>query len=187
MDSDAARFRELYELFCDAVASYARARADPDMAKDAIAQTFLVAWRRRDEFFAARHPLGWLLGVTRRTLAGERRAAARQHGLRDRLGAVAPVPLDPAAVVTERDVISAAFSRLRDSDREVLALIAWDDLAPDEAAGVLGCSRATFAVKLHRARCRLRVELGQLEGDPPAPARPGPVLTSLSTAEGNDS
>lgn len=91
VDSDAAQFHELYEVHFDAVSSYARARADPDMAKDATAQTFLVAWRRRAEFFGARHPLGWLLGVTRRTLAGERRAASRQSGLRDRVGAaVAP-------------------------------------------------------------------------------------------------
>jgi len=124
------------------------------MASDATAQTFLVAWRRA-EFFGARYPLAGLLGVTRRTLAGERRAASRQAGLCDRAGAtVAPLPRDPATAVTKRDVIAAAVSRLSDTDREVLALIAWHDLSPGEAAEVLGCSRAAFPVKLHRARSR---------------------------------
>jgi RNA polymerase sigma-70 factor, ECF subfamily len=186
--SDAERFHELYEVHFHAVSRYARARADPDMAKDATAQTFLVAWRRRAEFFDARHPLGWLLGVTRRTLAGERRAASRQSGLRDRVSAaVAPLPRDPAALVTERDAIAAAFSRLRHTDREVLALIAWDNLSPDEAAEVLGCSRAAFAVKLHRARSRLRVQLRLLDADDPPAPRTSRVLTSLITAERNDS
>jgi hypothetical protein len=40
VDSDAAQFRELYEIHFDAVARYAGARAGPDAAKDAVAQTF---------------------------------------------------------------------------------------------------------------------------------------------------
>lgn len=196
MDSDAARFRELYEIHFDAVSRYARARADPETAKDAVAQTFLVAWRRRGEVFGARHPLGWLLGVTRRALADERRAAFRQSRLRDRVGsagaAVAPLPRDPAALVTERDAVAVAFSGLRDADREVLALLAWDDLGPDEAAEALGCSRAAFAVRLHRARRRFRVQLRLVDtGDPPMSAR-CPVLPALAVAglpvtEGNRS
>ena len=130
MDSDEAQFRELYELHFDAVSRYARALADPDTAKDAVAQAFLVVWRRRPEFFGARHQLGWLLGVTRRALADERRAASRQMRLRDRIGgtgaAVGPRPADPAALVVERDAVAVAFSRLGGRDREVLALVGWD-------------------------------------------------------------
>jgi RNA polymerase sigma-70 factor (ECF subfamily) len=158
------------------------------MAKDATAQTFLVAWRRRAEFFGAAHPLGWLLGVTRRTLADERRAASRQARLRSRLEvgdvAVAPPRRDPAVVVTERDAVAAAFSRLRGTDREVLALIAWDELSAAEAAGVLGCSRAAFAVRLHRARTRFRAQLRLLDTDD-APVPPAaPVLTSQPPLKG---
>lgn len=175
MSSDIDRFRELYDAHFATVARYARCRADPDTAKDATAQTFLVAWRRREELLAARHPLGWLLGVTRRAIADERRAAFRQSRLRDRVGAehtaVPPLPRDPAVVVTERDAVAAAFGALRDADREVLALIAWDALSGDEAAAVLGCSRAAFAVRLHRARARLRAELSRLGADLAPPPR----------------
>ena len=194
MDSDAARFRELFERHFEAVSRYARARADPDTAKDAVAQAFLVARRRRPEFFGARHQLGWLLGVTRRALADERRAA-RQLRLRDRVGdarAVAPLPPDPATLVTERDAMAVAFSRLANPDREVLALVAWDDLDTQEAAEVLGCSRATFAVRLHRARSRLRVQLRLLTADDPPPAEARRELTPLlagdfTSTEGNRS
>lgn len=175
MSADTERFRELYDAHFDAVARYAQSRADPDTAKDATAQTFLVAWRRREDLLAARHPLGWLLGATRRTLADQRRAAARQSRLRDRVGgehaAVPPLPRDPAVIVTERDAVAAAFSALRDADREVLALIAWDALSGEEAAAVLGCSPAAFAVRLHRARGRFRAELTRRGADQ-VPQRP---------------
>jgi RNA polymerase sigma-70 factor (ECF subfamily) len=188
--SDAARFRELYDEHFDAVCRYARARADPDTAKDVTAQAFLVAWRRRAEFFGAQHPRGWLLGVTRRTLADERRAASRQSRLRDRIGradAVAPRRHDPAVLVIQRNAVAVAFGRLSATDREVLALTAWDGLSPGEAADVAGCSRATFAVRLHRARGRFRAQLGLLDADDPPEPWAAHALTSLATPEGNDS
>jgi RNA polymerase sigma-70 factor (ECF subfamily) len=186
VDSDTARFRELYEIHFDAVARYARARADPDTAKDAVAQAFLVAWRRRDHFLSARHPLGWLLGVTRRALADERRAASRQFRLRGRADSwvmVAPLPRDPAALVTERDAVRAAFSGLSAVDREVLALVAWDDLSPVEAAEALGCSRAAFAVRLHRARRRLCTRLRLAGADEQAVSRMRPAVPALAGAD----
>ena len=42
----------------------------------------------------------------------------------------------------------------------MLALTAWDGLAPREAARVLDCTAATFSLRLHRARRRLLKELG---------------------------
>ena len=52
-----------------------------------------------------------------------------------------------------------AFAHLRENDREVLRLIAWDGLSSDVAAEVLGVSRIAFAVRLHRARRRFAAEL----------------------------
>lgn len=190
MDSDAARFRELYDEHFGAVCRYAGARADPDTAKDAVAQTFLVAWRRRAQFFSAAHPLGWLLGVTRRTLADEHRAASRQSRLRDRIGGaggVAPLRHDPAVLVTQLDAVTRAFGQLSAADREVLALIAWDGLSAGEAADVVGCSRATFTVRLHRARGRFRAQLRLHDADDPPEPWTAHALTSLATAAGNDS
>jgi RNA polymerase sigma-70 factor (ECF subfamily) len=49
----------------------------------------------------------------------------------------------------------AAWAELRDGDREVLALIAWEELSVAEAARVLNCPAPVFSVRLHRARRRL--------------------------------
>jgi DNA-directed RNA polymerase specialized sigma24 family protein len=44
---------------------------------------------------------------------------------------------------------------LRPVDREVLALIAWEELSVAAAARVLGCPASQFSVRLFRARRRL--------------------------------
>jgi RNA polymerase sigma-70 factor (ECF subfamily) len=43
----------------------------------------------------------------------------------------------------------------------MLELIAWDGLAPADAAVVLGCSPGTFAVRLSRARRRFDAVLAR--------------------------
>ena len=51
--------------------------------------------------------------------------------------------------------LRAALDRLRPIDREALLLTAWEGLSTERAARAAGCSRATFHVRLHRARKRL--------------------------------
>jgi RNA polymerase sigma-70 factor (ECF subfamily) len=54
-----------------------------------------------------------------------------------------------------RLTIEAALERLPEKEREVLRLLAWEGLSTAEAAVVLGCTRATLAVRTHRARRHL--------------------------------
>jgi RNA polymerase sigma-70 factor (ECF subfamily) len=55
----------------------------------------------------------------------------------------------------------AALSRLDEADRELITLVAWEGLDRDQIARMLGCSRATIRVRLHRARRRLARLLGE--------------------------
>ena len=75
------------------------------------------------------------------------------------VGPRAAAPDHPEDVVGTTSLIRA-FNALGERDREALALVAWDGLAPREAARVAGCSAATFSVRLYRARKRLRALLG---------------------------
>jgi RNA polymerase sigma-70 factor (ECF subfamily) len=56
--------------------------------------------------------------------------------------------------------LGEAVDRLRETDRELLRLIAWEELTTREAATVLGISHAACRVRLHRVRRRLARELG---------------------------
>jgi len=52
--------------------------------------------------------------------------------------------------------VLAALGALTEVDRELITLVAWQGLTPRLAARVVGCSVATYFVRLHRARKRLR-------------------------------
>jgi RNA polymerase sigma-70 factor, ECF subfamily len=108
----------LYERHAEAVRSYALRRSTPEMADEVTAQVFLVAWRRHSAVPADALP--WLLGVARRVLADQRRAAARRNRLGERLQSTAVE--EHAEVMTHDRGLAAALGRLSPGDREVVLL-----------------------------------------------------------------
>jgi len=71
-------------------------------------------------------------------------------------------------------VLVASLKRLSATDQEVLALAAWEELAPREAAVVLDVSPTWYRVRLHRAKKRL---LRELERSESAAGQPRPMPT----------
>jgi RNA polymerase sigma-70 factor, ECF subfamily len=165
------RFERLFREHHAAVRAYALRRAPRDMAGDVVAETFLVAWRRLDD--VPDDPLPWLYGVARRVLANARRSADRGVALERRLAAAAaPAALvDPGESVGEAEIVRAALARLSERDRETLMLVAWEGLSSGRAARAAGCTRAAFAVRLHRARARLAAQLESLESPAGGPVK----------------
>jgi RNA polymerase sigma-70 factor (ECF subfamily) len=172
-ESAERRFERFYYAHHDRVAAYLLSRTDRDSAQDALGRTFEIAWRRFDEVPAQQ--LAWLLGVARRTVAGQRRAQGRHEALLDRIAAEAPIAArDQAEQLADRQVAAQALGRLTGPQREALLLVAWDGLSQQEAALVVGCSRVAFAVRLHRARQRLSIVLEELARAEPSMSRPSP-------------
>jgi RNA polymerase sigma-70 factor (ECF subfamily) len=157
------------------VRAYALRRVPAELAQDAIAETFLVAWRRFDDVPADALP--WLYGVTRRTLANQRRSVARGEALVERIGTgmEAGGGCDPAEAAGDADVVRRALGRLSDRDRETLMLVAWDGLSGPRAAAAVGCTHTAFKVRLHRARARLAKELRALDGHVVDPRPPDSI------------
>lgn len=151
------RFEGIFDANVRAVSAYALRRTTPGDADDVVAETFLVAWRRLDEVPSEAKP--WLLGVARRVLANQRRAAGRRTALVERVSQERKLEPKPAS----SSPILQALGRLSEGDRELLCLHAWEELSTGEAAAVLGCSRTAAKVRLHRARGRLRTELERLQ------------------------
>lgn len=161
-------FASLFDEHYPAVLAYCRRRASPEEAGEAALATFEVLWRSMDEPPA--QPLPWLYRVAAGQLANRRRSERRRLRLLDRLSSRAHgagQPADPADVAADAAAARAALARLRPGDREVLLLVAWEGLAPDEAAAALGVTPGTFAVRLHRARHRLEALLDQHHPNPP--------------------
>ncbi len=183
MGRDPAEFERSFRAHHDAVLAYALRRTSPDDARDVVAETFLVAWRRFGEA-PGDAQLPWLYGVARRVLANQRRAAGRRAALVDRLGTQAApgaaysgtVDGDGAGetdatargcltpVVAGDGALAAALARLGEADREVLLLVAWEGLDTADAARALDCRPATLRMRLHRARGRLGALLDEPAG-----------------------
>jgi RNA polymerase sigma-70 factor (ECF subfamily) len=173
VQADCQPVEEIYRRHGAAVYAYALRRADAQTAQDVLSEVFLVAVRRADQL--PEEPLPWLFGVARRVLANTRRGSARQQALVERLGRE-PTPIGETA---DSDVLQA-LAKLRDADREALLLVAWEGLSNPEAATVLDVRPATFAVRLHRAKRRLRHELDHLDYRPErgdAATTPNPEVT----------
>jgi RNA polymerase sigma-70 factor (ECF subfamily) len=161
-DIDAERrFTALYDAHHRQVYAYVVSKAGRHLADEVVSDTFTVAWRRfRDLPDPA---LPWLLGVARNLLHEQARSARSRESLAAELrtwaGTQEWVQTDPADVVAERAAVRAALAGLGDEDRELLTLVAWHGLSTAQAAQVVGCSSATYSVRLHRARKRLEQAL----------------------------
>ncbi|MDT0398366.1 MULTISPECIES: RNA polymerase sigma factor [Streptomyces] len=163
----AAAYREHYW----AVSRYVARRLDgrTSEVEEVVAEVFTVAWRRRADLPAA--PLPWLYGVARNCLANAVRGQGRRRRLVHRLGndhtAHRRHLVAGPGTETPGDWVHEALARLAPADQEVLRLTAWEELGVDEVAVALGCGRRAAAMRLHRARRRLRAEIDRLC---PAPA-----------------
>ncbi len=166
---DADRFTEMYQRYRARVFAYAVTRAGRDFAEEVASDVFLLAWQRIADL--PEQPLPWLLVTARNVAFNHVRAATRQRAVAAELGAWIADELesgDPADDVAERAALLAALGILPESDRELLTLMAWHDLPAKSAAGVVGCSTATFFVRLHRARRRLAQALAAANREPAA-------------------
>ncbi|MDT5042181.1 MAG: polymerase sigma-70 factor, subfamily [Actinoplanes sp.] len=149
-------FAEFFTTNFADVWSFARRRTQSDSdADDIAAETFAVAWRRRDRLPAEAGRL-WLFGVARNVLANHRRYGERQRRLHLRLVTLDPPPAvqhDPPA---SEQVVWAALADLCEDDRELMLLRAWDGLSVADMAAVLGISAANVSSRLYKAKIRLQ-------------------------------
>ena len=171
--ADAAAFGELYDWYLPRIHGFiARRVEDRAVTEDLTSTTFeraLTAVRRsdfRNESFG-----GFLYRVAANAIVDHARRSRRTVPLGARasdyedgdetagrddgsLGDDAATRAFTAAL--DRDVLRRALQRLPEAHRRVIVLKYFDGLELDELCAALGCSRPTFAVKLHRALRALR-------------------------------
>lgn len=148
-------FERLWDAHHPRVLAYARRRLPDHDAQDVAADTFLVAWRRRDQMPAGPATLPWLYGVARKVVSDARRSEARRRRLSDRMAAEAAVSISAGDSAIEERGLVRALAQLSETDREALLLVAWEGLGNAEAAAAMSVSPVAFRVRLHRARRRL--------------------------------
>jgi RNA polymerase sigma-70 factor (ECF subfamily) len=144
------------------------ARRVGSAADDLVADTFVAAFVNRaryDPSYADARP--WLYGIASKELSRYFRAEHREHrrlaggSLQAVAGHASQVASDATAEAL-RDDLEVALSSLAQGDRDVLVLVAWEELTYSEVARALEIPIGTVRSRLHRARSQLRLVLDQL-------------------------
>jgi RNA polymerase sigma-70 factor (ECF subfamily) len=162
----------------EAVTRFVARRTDPDLVDDIVAETFFAAWRRIAD--VPQDALPWLYAVARNIVMTTSRSEARRGRLGLRLAREPMQSLASAEdIVTELLELREAWDELTPGEQETLALVAWDGLSPAQAARVVRCRPAAFAMRLSRARSRLA---GIVLAAQPA-SQPGTTRPELIQAE----
>ena len=176
----------MYQEYRARVFSYAVTTVGRDLAEEITSDVFLIAWQRITD--VPEKPLPWLLVTARNVGSNQVRAAMRQRALAAEMAAWIPEPQsgDPADHVTERAALLAALGTLAEPDRELLTLTAWHGLPAASAARVIGCSTATYFVRLHRARHRLRQAIAAATREPSPARHPAPAPASAPAVRMHD-
>ena len=171
-DDREERFVRLYRDLQPKIAAYVRRRLPESDAADALADTFLTAWRTLES--VPEDALPWLYRIAANSVANQRRSVRRWSRLQHRAHAWRELDSvrDSALAAETSAALRTAWSRLTERDREVLRLVAWEGLDGQQLAAALGCSHDAARVRVHRARRRLAQLLN--DAAEPAPARPIP-------------
>lgn len=123
-------------------------------ADDAVAITFMEAWRRRqDARLVEGSLLPWLLVTATRVTQNLNRSARRYRALLARLPPEQHV--DDHAARIDDGPASAALRELSLNDRHVITLCVLEGLSDAEAASVLDIPVGTVKSRLSRAKRRL--------------------------------
>ncbi|MFV2175747.1 RNA polymerase sigma factor [Actinomadura sp. LOL_016] len=160
-------FAALFDRHYTAIHGYAARRLGPTIADDVAAETFLIAFDRRDRYDPSRADVRpWLYGIASNLIARHHRAEARQYralaraGTRDVEAGHADRVAGRLDAQAARGPLARALRKLPRGDRDVLLLVAWADLGVREAAEALGIPAGTARSRLHRARTKIRAALG---------------------------
>lgn len=136
-------------------AYFFRVVGDRHAAEELAQETFVRACGAVMRFRGEAPIEYWLFGIARRVLLEESRKGLFRRG-RGLDG------VDPPAVLQDHDMridLERAFASLDRSDREVLVLVDLLGFTPSESAALMSVQPATFRMRLHRARHRLRQRL----------------------------
>ncbi|MEV5750841.1 RNA polymerase sigma factor [Actinoallomurus sp. NPDC052308] len=163
-------FAEVFDRYYPQIYGFAAERLGRSTADDVAAETFMIAFDRRDRYDLSRPDARpWLYGIAVNLIARHRRAEARQYRALARTD-VTEISEGHADRVTgrldaqaHRGPLMAALAEISDKNRDVLLLVAWAELTCEEAAEALGIPAATARVRLHRARKKLRAVLTKTE------------------------
>lgn len=161
--TESGGFAKMFDDHARTIYLFAWRRVGADASNDVTAETFRVAFERREDFDdSLGNVLPWLFGIATNVIRSYRRVERRQ--LR-----VASIDRETFDMTNESDdrldaarvrpALTRALSGLSPEDRDTLLLFAWTDLGYHGVAQALNIPAGTVGSRLTRARRTMRREL----------------------------
>jgi RNA polymerase sigma factor (sigma-70 family) len=161
--ADPERFAAIFDAYFTDIHRYVERRLGPDVADDLAAETFLEAFRCREQYDVDRpHARPWLYGIATNLVGRHRRREVARYRALSRAApeSVAEIAEDDVTdrlnAVAAQPALVRALGGLSAGDRDVVLLVALAQLGHDEVAEALGIPAGTVRSRLHRARRQLR-------------------------------
>jgi RNA polymerase sigma factor (sigma-70 family) len=159
LSGDEDAFVEVVRRHEAAVGAYLARRAGRELAEDLLGEVWVAALTSRASYDRSFPDAGpWLFGVAHNTLRRHWRSRPAEEPVADVTGMVSG--WDPWTAVDDRvdaaSLLRHALGLLPPQQREIVTLVAWEDLTVADAGRVLGLPPGTARRWLHEARLVLR-------------------------------
>jgi len=161
--NDPKYFGVLFDTHAPLIYRYIARRVGQQGSDDLVAETFVAAFGGRRRYdLTRRDARPWLYGIATNVISRHRRDELKQFRIHQGLGTQSipadyadRVVLDLTARSLRGDLVTA-LADLAEGDRDVLILIAWEELTYEEVASALAIPIGTVRSRLHRVRSQLR-------------------------------
>jgi RNA polymerase sigma-70 factor, ECF subfamily len=158
-------YRHLYAIFAPRLRRMlTRIWKDPQLANDAVQASFLIVFRRIDQFSGRSSLFTWITRIALRE-AGRLARRTRNQDNEAMVGSVAdlaPSPEDAFGTREQAERLRTMIDALPVSKRTALILFEVEEMSVNEIAEIMDEPRGTVLARL----CRTRAELRELCGVP---------------------
>lgn len=147
-------FTSIYRQFLPQISKYLARRVSPSDVEEIASRIFEIAWRKRNQARPG-FELPWLYRIAGYVVSNHRRSEAAKA---DFLAFFRPSDAAPSAEeIAINDLsLSEAWAKLSPAERQVIALSSFEGLDNPSAARVLEISTNAFALRLSKAKAKLR-------------------------------
>ena len=135
---------------------------DAALAEDAVQETFLKAWKKRNMFQGKSSEKSWLTAIAMNTCRDMLRSTWFKHVDRH----VTPEDLPQGGIGEEKDDrITVELMNLPEKIKKVIVMHYYAGMRTEEIAQALGIGRSAVIMRLKRGREKLKTLLTDQEGN----------------------
>jgi RNA polymerase sigma-70 factor (ECF subfamily) len=150
-------FTSHYRTQLPAISKYLVRRVAKEAVEELASSVFEIAWQKRNQAPEG-FELAWLYRIAGYVVSNHRRKSSRAANFL--AGLRAPNAAPSAEDIALGDMaLAEAWATLKPSEQQVIALVSFEALDNSQAAKVLEISPNAFALRLSKARAKLRENL----------------------------